>query len=125
MKYYAIALFAVLMSSGCSTTEGGRVFTLTDNVHSEESHNIPNTKTKEFSFKIGGISQQVVKEKIIADLKERVAVKFTNQPIQARKKADAFSDVITALNQHGNNTKIKLYADIKWRITADGSPEII
>jgi hypothetical protein len=120
MKYYAIALFAVLMSSGCSTTEGGRVFTLADNVHSEESQNIPNTKTKKFSFKISGISQQEVKDKIIADLKEQVAVKITNQPIQARKKADAFSDVVTSLNQQGNNTKIKLYADIKWRITEQG-----
>lgn len=120
MKRFIILFIAVLFSYGCKTTDGGRVFTLQDNVHPEESHPLQSVAVKQFSFKISGLPQQEVKEKIIADLKEQVAVKITNQPIQPRRKTDAYSDVITVLNQQGNNTKIKLYADIKWRITEQG-----
>jgi hypothetical protein len=119
MKYSKILFLTTLLITGCASTDSGRVFTFSDNIHPETSTLLPETHEKSFTFKISNLQPEEVKSKILLELRNDLSHKFSKQNIPLRKKTDAYDNILNGLKKFSTNN-MKLYSTMNWDITTDG-----
>lgn len=117
MKFCCFLFIAFLLLSGCESTDSGRVFTFSDNVHSETLVPLSENKQNKFHFKIAGLNVDDVKSKIILEVKRKLSSEFLNKNVPLRKNQDTFGSVIETLNKNSN---IRLYSKLDWGVSVDG-----
>ncbi|MBC8798433.1 MULTISPECIES: hypothetical protein [Shewanella] len=114
-KIFIFLLFFNL--AGCVSTESGRVFTMSDNVHPEEVHSISLQKEKVFKFKIANLSREEVEDRILIELRNNLSKSFSSKSIPVVEKTDTFESTIKMLSK---NSKIRLNSELNWNVSKVG-----
>lgn len=103
--------------AGCASTESGRVFTMSDNVHPEEVHSVSLQKEKVFKFKIKDLNRSDVENKILIELRNNLSKPLSSISVPVIRKTDTFESTVNILS---NNSKLRLNSKLDWNVSRDG-----
>lgn len=120
MKRISVFLIATLLLASCASNDSGRVFSFSDNVHDENVISLSQSYEKSFYYKTLDLEPSDVKNKIIVELKNKLA-EFSNQKnIPLRKKEDEYDRFLNTLQKLSDKSGIPMYSSLNWNVSPSG-----